>query len=486
MTEEPSTSPDDTTDEKIQQTVTVQDTGPARKQLTIEIPEDQIQSKIDETYKQLNADAFVPGFRRGRAPRRLIERRFGSSVRSDVKDQLISASYNQAIKDQDLKVIGDPDLKDAENLELPQSGSWTLTVEVEVPPQVTLIPFDKLKLQKTTRAATDQDVKKEIELYRQKYGSINPVEGGKVKTNDFVQAKVQVLSALSTDKENDPIIDEPQSMIMVRGKDENYKGQVAGILVDDLGKQLTGKATGAELTIATTGPPNHEEDRIKNQSIRIEIQVNQIFRSEPAPVDRLSSLFGVESNEQLNERVRSLIEERFKREQQADLHRQICEQLTKQTDLELPEGLTSRQTARGLRRRAVELAYDGTPQHEIEQQIAELRSGSETQARNDLKLYFILNQAAQNLEVEVTDAELNGHISLMAAQQNRRPEKLRQELQRRGELESVYSRIRELKTLDRIVEHAQIEEMKDKPKASKTTKRTSKKKTSKSKVSKNP
>ncbi len=99
-------------EERGEQTVTVEDIGPARKSLTIEVPAERIAAKIEESYSQLQTDAQVPGFRRGRAPMRLLEKRFGSSVRDDVKGQLLSECYSQAIEEQDLMTadLSKPDL----------------------------------------------------------------------------------------------------------------------------------------------------------------------------------------------------------------------------------------------------------------------------------------------------------------------------------------------------------------------------------------
>jgi trigger factor len=121
-------------EERGEQTVTVEDIGPARKKLTIEVPAARIAKKFDAGYQKLKTDAQVPGFRRGRAPLRLLEKRFGSSIRDEVKGQIVSECYGQAIEDQKLEVLGEPEIKDAEKLKLPESGPLKFEVEVEVLP----------------------------------------------------------------------------------------------------------------------------------------------------------------------------------------------------------------------------------------------------------------------------------------------------------------------------------------------------------------
>ncbi len=128
--------------------VEIEDSGPARKLLTIEVPEDRIKGKIEENFGQLSDDAAVPGFRRGRAPRRLLERRFGDAVRDEVKGQLLSECFSQACEDNDLDMLGEPDVKDIEDIKLPDSGPLTFKVEIEVSPKVELPDFSKLEVKK--------------------------------------------------------------------------------------------------------------------------------------------------------------------------------------------------------------------------------------------------------------------------------------------------------------------------------------------------
>lgn len=473
-------------EEKLEQKVTVKDAGPARKLLTIEIPESRIQAKIEESYDHLRDDAVLPGFRRGRAPRRLLEKRFSTSVRGDVKGQIISESYSQAIEDEKLSVIGEPEVADIEELELPESGPLVVKIDIEVAPEVSLPPFDKIELTKSVTTITDADVEQEIERVRERLGRMAAVEGAKAQAGDFIKADVRILAGKSAKDDAEQIAHHPETYIYLPGKDREDKGHIAGIIVDDLGKQFSGKTAGDEQRISTTGPAGHEDEKIKDQPITIVAKVNQVERLEPAPLERVIEQAGVSSADDLKSRLRQSLEQRAGRDQRADLHEQICNHLLEKVKLELPEGLTGRQTQRVLRRRQLELMYRGLPQHEVEQQIAEMRSGSEEEARRQLKLFFIIDQAAKDLDVDVSENEINGQIAMMAMQQGQRPEKLRQQMLRGGELEQLYLQIREQKTLDKVVEQAtvkQVEAKAEKPKAS-AAQKTTKKKTTKKKVAK--
>lgn len=446
---------------RLEQKVTVEDAGPARKSLTIEIPAERIAKKIEESFGKLKADAVLPGFRRGRAPQRLIEKRFGSSIRDEVRGQILSESYGQAIEDEKLDVIGEPEVKDIDKIQLPESGPLTIKVEVEVSPKVEMPPLEGIEIKKPKLEVTDAMVTGEIERLRERYGKMVEAPEANVAAEDFVQADVRVLAGADVnpaDEKAEEISHQGGVYIHVSGESRQFKGHVVGIIVDDLGKRMAGKKPGETVVISMNGPATHENDKIKDKPVTIVIRIDKVERLEPAALETLPAQLGLESVEQLKERVKQMIESRRDREQQTAMHKQVADYLLEKVDLTLPEGLTGRQSARVLQRQAMEMMYQGVPEREIESRIAELRASSEEDARKQLKLFFILDQAAKDLSVDVAENEVNGRIAMLAMQQNRRPEKLRQQLQRSGEIESLYLQIREQKTLDAIIAKAKVVE----------------------------
>ena len=205
-----------------------------------------------------------------------------------------------------------------------------------------------------------------------------------------------------------------------------------------------------------TGPAGHEDEKIKGQPITPKITVKRVERIEPTPIEELPAVMGVESVDDLKSRIRESIQQRHEQNQRADMHKQVADYLVEKVELDLPKGVTGRQTARLLQRQQMELAYRGVPEDEIAQQIAEAREGSEEEAIRQLKLFFILDQAAKDLDVQVNENEINGRIASQAMQQGQRPEKLRQEMHKRGQIEQLYLQIREQKVMDLVLEKATI------------------------------
>lgn len=439
--------------------VDVQDAGPARKLLKIEIPEERIKDKTEEAFGTLRSDAAVPGFRRGRAPRRLLEKKFGKALRDDVKNQLLSEAYTQACEDNDLDVVGEPDVKDIENIDLPESGSLSFEVEVEVTPEVALPDFSTLEVKKPKLEATDEDVQKEVERYQERFGKTAEAPEATIEAGDFVQANAHVFAGESAGSEEEALAHGHGTYIFVPGEQREFKGHVLGIVVADLGKQLIGKKAGDTVEIKTTGPKGHENEQIRDQPILIQIELTKVERLEPADMDTVVKALGVESEDDLRTRLKEMLQNQKQAEQQTAMHRQVRDQLGEKVELELPEGLTGRQIERVLNRQRMEGIMQGKSEDEVDQEVAEAREESETEARKQLKMFFILDRAAKDLEIEVQENELNSRIAMVAMRQGRRPEKVRQEMSQRGELEQLFLQIREHKTLDKILEQAKVEEV---------------------------
>ncbi len=462
------------------QTVCVKEIGPAARELTIEIFPETIAAKIESSYDQLNTEAAIPGFRRGKAPRKLMERRFGSSVKDDAKAQIISEAYSQAIESEELDVIGEPEVKDIENIELPEEGkALTLIVEVEISPEIDFPDFATLEVTEEAFEVTDADVATEVESLADRYGSMESAGDSAVQEKDFIQADVKILAGKDAKDDAEEISHSEGVYIMVNGKSADYKGHIVGIVVDDLGKQLAGKKVGDTLRISQKGPQSHEDDKIKDQEITLVVRIDNIERVKPVEADKLAVMLGVESEEELTTRIREDLTGRREREQQVAKHDQLREQLLEKVELTLPEKVAGRQVARQLKNEAMQLAYQGMKEDEVEQKIAEKRDESEEEARRQLKLFFILDRIAKKSEIEVTPEELNGRISMMAMMRSERPENLRKQMQQSGELEGLYMSIRDQKTLDKILEDATIKQGTASADKTDKKKKTTKKSTSK-------
>ncbi len=174
----------------------------------------------------------------------------------------------------------------------------------------------------------------------------------------------------------------------------------------------------------------------------------------PASSDHVVKMLGMETEQQLKDAIKARLGQRVATQQQVAMRQQIAKFLTDNTKMDLPVKMASYQAARILENRRMELMYRGVDAQKIEEHMAELRTASGSLAQRDLKLFFILQKAAETLGVSVDENEINQRIAQMAWERNVRPDRLRAEIIQTNRVGAVYNQIREHKTMDAIIAKA--------------------------------
>ena len=190
--------------------VTIEEAGPCKKKVIIEVPEEAIKNATDEQYETLRKEALVPGFRKGRAPRRLLEKRFGKETTEQIKLKLLANASESAIKDNELNVLGEPDI-DVEKIELPDTGSLKFDFEVEVRPEFDLPPLEGIPVSKTKLEVTDEQIDREIERLQRWSGIWTPREKGVVELDDQIIADVVLKPVPPQDASRQSTVEGPVS-----------------------------------------------------------------------------------------------------------------------------------------------------------------------------------------------------------------------------------------------------------------------------------
>lgn len=428
--------------------ITIEDAGPAAKKITVEVPEERIKSKIEEQFAELQEVAQLPGFRAGKAPRSLLEKRFKGDIRNQVRDALLRESYQQAITKNSLSVIGEPEFAEPGELKLPESGSLSYTFSVEVTPDITLPELGELTVKKPIIAVNDDHVQQALQNLREQQGSLVPVEDRGVQEKDYVTADVTI-------KLGDEVIgSQKDAQIVARA------GNIGGIQIDDLAAQLAGTKPGETKTIKVTAPGSHPAEKIRGKEVDLEVAVKDIKALDLAEIDDafLESL-GFDDQQQLLDELRAQMVERIDNDTKVAMHNQVRSHLLKTVNIELPAKLTQGQESRVINKRANELMMRGTPVEAIRANLDKLREGATDQAKNELKLFFTLGKYAEQHEIEVDESEVNGQIAQMAMMQQQRPEKMKQDMAKNGQLQDLWLSLRERKTLDKLLESVKIEEV---------------------------
>ena len=424
--------------------VAVEDMGVCKKKLSITIPREAIDRKFEERFTELEREAQVPGFRPGHAPRRLIEKRFRRAVAEEVRVGLVSETLTKALEQEKLDVIGEPDI-DPESVELPDDGPMTFSLELEVRPEFVLPDYAGIPADVERHEVADKDVEQALERLREMHGSLKAVrKGSKAKKGDVVTG------ALSLKVGDVTVVDGEEARLPVAAV------AVQGIPVPTLPDVLEGAKAGETKTGTFTVGDDAPKEDLRGKEAEIAIQVKEIGRPTPADDKRLLEQTAYETIEALQEGLKRQLERENESAYREAQEEAVREWLLEHAPFELPEGLAQRHAERLYVRHLVDLRYRGVPAEEIEKQREELRSSASANAVRELKLFFILDAIARKEKIEATDAEVDARLRFIAAQYGRRDDRVREEMQERGTLDSLRSQIRDDKVMRLLLEKALV------------------------------
>ena len=453
-----------------------QEVGALRLKLTVTIPRETIDKRMGEQFDELRRDALIPGFRKGHAPVKLVEKRFASDVGDQLKTQLLTNGYLAAVERESLKPLGDPlffvktkkasdpgvpgassgEMVDKllpveqalDHIEFPKEGPLTFSCEVELQPKFELPRLEDIPVTRPRVSIADKDVEEELRRIRLREGVFKPVEGGSVQRDDmlYTDMKVTVDDAVIFDEKS---FDIAARDIMVRG-----------FPLRGLGDSLVGKKIDEVVTVQAAAPDDHVNLAIRGKTANFEFTIREIKRLEVPPIDEaFATEMGYESVQILREAVKQRLEWQLEEAMTEGLHGQLANYLIDQTKMDVPSGLSERQTNRAIARRVMEMVQRGVADTEVKKFADGLRVQAHDQTVRELKLAFIFEKIAEDQDVDVPEEEVNSAIAMIAARTGKRFDRVRDELNRGDGIQSLYLRIRDRKIYDGLLRRAAVTEM---------------------------
>jgi len=447
----------------LKNTVTIEAVGPCKKRVSIEIPQESIKNATDEQYKNLRKEALVPGFRKGRAPRRLLEKRFGKETTEQVKLKLLADASESAVKDNKLQTIGEPDI-DFEKIELPAEGPLKFDFEVEVRPEFDLPLLEGIPVTRTKLQVSDEQIDDEIERLRKWSGVWTPRKDEAVENEDQIVADVVLKAEAAEEQKLDNV------EIHVR-----QNGFVGAIPIEKLDELLVGAKAGDTKQTSVDVPKTYFREDYRGKKVDIQIAIKDVKWLKPAELDEnFLKRLSVEDENELREKIHDMVQGQLETQGRTEMTEQIYDYLLKNTDFDLPVDVVAEQATTLLRRQYTSLIMRGLSREQIEEQMEQLRASSEQQAKEQLKTFFIMDKVADKLGIDVSEEEINGHIARLAVQRGQRPERMREEMVRDGSLAQFRLEVRQSKCIAKLLETAQITETKTK-KSRKAVRKSAKK-----------
>ena len=423
--------------------VTVEDAGPCKKLLKIVVPAEEVAGKIEESYEKLRDSVTVDGFRKGRVPRKLLEKRFGEKVVEEVKETAMSDSSQKALEDNELTPIGEPSF---DNVEYGDGGDLSFDVTVEVKPQFDLPDFAEIKLKRMSAEVTDEVLMEGLERIRMQRAKLEPVSEGGVAARDRVTADWKAVAG------DDEVANEADAAIDVQGKK-------LGFVEVDLVASLEGAQAGETREMDVKFGQDCPQEQFRGQDGKVTMTIKQIQRPvAPELTDDFAKELDFDDIEELKDVVKSQLAARMERDVEADLRRQMAELLLQRVEIDLPEGLVKRQASDLLVRQQLRMRYEGVPEDEIEERLSEMQSSSEEVAERQFKEYFLYEKIAEGEKLFVTENEVDNRIGQLANSYRQSVQRMRKYLEEENALSQLRIQMREEKVMGLLLSKAEIQD----------------------------
>jgi trigger factor len=426
--------------------ITVTDQEQCKKQLRLEISAETVRAETDKIAADLARKISVPGFRPGHVPKSVVKTRFRKELRDEVLSQLLPHSLGDAIKEKDLKVIGEPSVED---LKFKDDDSIDVVFNVEVAPEFTLSNYKELPLTKRVFKVRDEDVDNVIERYRQTQAELVPVEDRPSQSGDIVT--VNLKGRVESKEDSVAVEDITQEDLEIElGAQSVLKGFTEG---------LSGARPGDQKTFDVEYPDDYKPEKYAGRRVKYEADVTAVRMKEfPEVGDEFARSVNEEFNtlEDLRADIRSKLEKEAEQRTEDDFRSATVEKLVDRNRFDVPEYVINKQIDARMKTLFRQMASQGMDPRMLKLDWESIRDGQRDRAEREVRGSFILDKIAQTESIDVSEEELSAELKEYAERIGQTEESVRARLTKESSLDSIREQVKHRKALDLVIASAEI------------------------------
>ena len=414
-----------------------------RRRLAVEVPAETVSTEIHKAFTELGRAAKVPGFRPGRVPRPVLERMFGDRIRAEVFGRLIHASYTEALEEQQIAAVGQPEIV-TEQTEAGAALRYRATVEVK--PDVTVEGYTGLSVDRPLLPVTDEDVTAALGRLQQSLAQLRPVtDRSHIERGDVVSLDYEA---------------HIDGRLMSRGENRDVE-LGANRFPPGFDDRLVGAPVGGKLDFDITYPTEHPAPELAGKDVHFHVEVRSISVKEVPPLDDDFAKDHGECStlEELRQRLRRQLEADTAQRADEAVRRNVVVELAKRHDVPVPQAMVQRRTEALVE----EVLHDWQRQRgrlkDDSQARAHLRQELEPRAHEQVKAVLLLEAVARQEAISVSDEEVEAHVSALAQATGAAAERVRalyRQPEARGELRAQMLQSR---AVDLLVSRAEIHDV---------------------------
>jgi trigger factor len=409
-----------------------------RVRLRVQVPEDELEPAMRTVYRELSGQLKVPGFRKGKIPRQIIDSRVGHNyVREEALKEALPNFYRQAMRAEELEAIAPPDI---EVVEFEPGGPIVFEATVDVRPDIVVPDFDGIVVEAPPVEVTDEDVDEQLERLRDRFAELETI-GREVRSGDYVVIDIKAYV-------HDQLVEDASAPDLLY----EVGSRTGPPTLDD---ELEGNRPGAILKFTAT--PIDSDREMSFTVLLKEVKAKVL----PTLDDEFAKTVGeFDSLEELRDDLRSRLAPVKRRMVDEEIRGRVLEALVNASDLTPPETLVEAEFNHRLEHLEEDLARAGmtVASYADAQQVTELelRRDLRAGAARSVKAELLLEQIARDAQVDVTEEDIGREVAVASARTGADPKELAEQLVSSGRLSSLAADIMRRKALDHVVDSVNV------------------------------
>ena len=420
--------------------VDVKTVSNSQKQLKITVPGTLVQTEMDRAFRSLARNVQIRGFRKGKVPQRILEARFGDRVRADVASTLIQSGFSDALSSQEIQPISQPQLTDTDAVVRGQDFCFTVTVEVR--PDIELENYTGMDVVFPAVDVNDEEVEMAVNMELQRQARVVEVTDRASEAGDNLLTSLRILDG------DDEVLSEPGTMVRTSA-DPYYRGIESLLVGQKAGSDVSGEVTFADDAMA---------EGVAGKTLTVEAKILSIQTMEaPELTDEVAGELDYEGGVKgMRSTIRMRMEATRTENSRNQARANLLEVIIASNPLDVPNGMIESSLSMLKQelqyQQAMQTGQDPASITFAPSQLADLRARAEFAAKSSLILEFV----GKKENVEVADADLDQKMNELAEQQGQNIELIKGYFNTQERLDDLRARLQEEKTLDWLLERANL------------------------------
>ncbi|OGV63742.1 MAG: trigger factor [Lentisphaerae bacterium RIFOXYC12_FULL_60_16] len=426
--------------------IKVDKAGPCRQKLMVEASVEETRGTYDQTLKDISRVAEIRGFRKGKAPVPMVEKRLSKEIIEETRDRLVPHLYREALAKEGIHPIS---IIQVEGVKYAPDQGVSFAVTVDVPPDFKLPKYEKIRVKRNAVEVSDADVEQHLKQLLERRSRFEDTERKTIQAEDLVRVDYTGTcdgAAVGSTAPDCAGLGEGKDVWVFLGGQDFLPG---------FNQALIGGSVEQAVDVPVNFPADFHVASMAGKKALYHVTIRQIRQRVPPEMnEEFFKAFGTDSLDGVKALIRKELETSAQATESARLKEAVAGELLNQTTFDLPQSVVDEEVRTAIRGIVQENTMRGVPQAEIEARKDDILQSAVKTSEERVRLSYILSRIADELKVEVTEEAMDRRLARLAVRYRMEPSALRDMMEKNNRLEEVRGDLRAEMTLDKLVSKA--------------------------------